>query len=365
MTRKKTLVFHIGDHKTGSTSIQQAFALNKVTLTGRTLFYPGRQAHNHLGAAFRAQAKPKPKAAHEKALKSITNIANRLRKSDADVCLISAESFEQVKPQAFHDILTRHFADICDDIRVVAYVRPHSARILSSFAERIKIGSSQALNGTPETFFTESQKAERFHYGPRFSAWRDLFGESFILRPMIGDQLHQGSVVSDFVRYGLGQEDFQLAPLERSNQSLCLEDLMRLKLLHSCFTDHPHKLTHSLGWEMSRLLDSLPPLQVRTKLRLDKGLARDVHAAYLADARAMDREFFGQTPLLETELTKAIDTAGETAQSLDPSDWLDPGEVRSLSLMAQLVAGMTEKNPGKWAAFWRAKYLDELHQGGS
>ena len=135
---KKTLVFHIGDHKTGSTSIQNAFALDKVTLSGKTLFYPGRQAHNYLGSAFNAYSRPKPKAAHEKAVKPITTIARRLRNSDADICLISAEAFERIDPQVFHDIITKYFADITDDIRVVAYVRPHGAhRQLIALAQRL------------------------------------------------------------------------------------------------------------------------------------------------------------------------------------------------------------------------------------
>ena len=37
-TRIRRLVVHIGDHKTGSTSIQYAFANGRVALDGRRLF---------------------------------------------------------------------------------------------------------------------------------------------------------------------------------------------------------------------------------------------------------------------------------------------------------------------------------------
>mgnify|MGYP000498255412 CR=1 FL=1 len=46
--RPKTLVFHIGDHKTGSTSIQYAFAADRVALENRSVLYPARINSNRL-----------------------------------------------------------------------------------------------------------------------------------------------------------------------------------------------------------------------------------------------------------------------------------------------------------------------------
>ncbi len=260
----------------------------------------------------------------------------------------------------FHEVVTKHFADAADEIRVICYTRPHAARILSSFSERVKNGNPLALNGTLETFFAHNRQKERFHYLPRYLAWRKHFGDRFLLRPMIRDQLYQGSVVADLVYHGFGHRNFQATEADRSNQSLCLEDLMRLKVLQTHLADHPHKFSHAFGWEISRLINTLPPLKTRTKLHLHKSLARDIHATYIEDARAVDREFLGGEPLLETELTAALATPHEDAQSFSPTDWLAPEEIRTLNLLAALIADMTRSDPDKWVAFWRANLVGRL-----
>jgi hypothetical protein len=361
-TSPKTLVFHIGDRKTGSTSIQDAFALKTVTLKGATVYYPAKLAHNYLGGAFRDYGKPAQSPARAKAIKTFKGLARKIRKSKADFCLISAEAIEGIDPGVFHEVVTTYFADAADEIRVICYTRPHAARILSSFSERVKNGSNLALNGTLEIFFAHNRQQERFHYLPRYLAWRDHFGDRFLLRPMIRDQLYQGSVVADLVHHGFGRSDFQVTETNQSNQSLCVEDLMRLKILQVRLTDHPHKFSHAFGWEISRLINTLPPLETRTKLHLHKSLAHEIHATYIDDARAVDREFLGGKPLLETELTTALATPHEDAQSFSPADWLDPTEIRTLNLLAALIANMTQHDQSKWAAFWRTKNLDAMRQ---
>ena len=53
---KKVLIFHIGDHKTGSTAIQLALAQNRVSLQGKSLFYPAQIANNNIVSHFIAYA---------------------------------------------------------------------------------------------------------------------------------------------------------------------------------------------------------------------------------------------------------------------------------------------------------------------
>jgi hypothetical protein len=361
-TSAKTLVFHIGDRKTGSTSIQDAFALKNVNLKGARVYYPAKLAHNYLKGSFKDYGKSAQSPTRGKAIKTFKGLARKIRESDADFCLVSAEVIEGIDPGVFHEVVTTYFAGAADEIRVICYTRPHAARILSSFSERVKNGNPLALNGTLETFFDHNRQREQFHYLPRYQAWRDYFGDRFLLRPMIRDQLHQGSVVADLVHHGFGHRDFQVTETNRSNQSLCLEDLMRLKVLQTHLADHPHKFSHAFGWEISRLINTLPPLETRTKLQLHKSLADDIHATYLEDARAVDREFLGGKPLLETELTNALATPHEDAQSFSPADWLAPSEIRTLNLLAALIADMTQHDQSKWTAYWRAKNLDAMRQ---
>ncbi len=359
----KTLIIHIGDHKTGSTSIQTAFAKQQVRLAGRTVCYPAKISHNMLKPHCRAYAMPDRPKMRRKAIAVFEKLAGKIRASDADFCLISAEAFETVPPGVLHDIVMRFFAPAADEIRVVGYVRPHAGRLLSSFAERTKIGLRDIMSGTLDSFHASMLADRRLFYHPRFSALRELFGDAFLLRPMIRSELYHGSVVDDFVRHAFGVADFEITGNGQANESLVLEDLMRLKVLQSHLEGRqPHRPRHALGWEFARVVAHLPPPRSRSRLRLHRTLAQDLHEAYLEDARAMDRDFFDGRPLLEGELDAALAGAVEEPQSVDPVDYLSESDMRSLSILSEIIAGMLENEGRKWPLFFYGKRLKEVRE---
>ena len=355
----KTLVLHIGDHKTGSTSIQYAFANGRVALDGRRLFYPAGLSHNHLRGPAEALFGGKKKISREEAAQTFTRLARRIRKADADLALISAEALDAIPAEQLRQIVETYFAEAADEIRVVAYVRPHAARILSSFATQTKSGLFNS--GPLEAFHDRLLSQGRLFYHPRFAALRAAFGERFLLRPMIRARLEAGDVLTDFIRHGLGVDRFEISGLPPANESLSLEDLMRLKLLQSRLGDAPQKLRHALGWEFARLVADLPPPQSRTRLQLHAGLAGRLHEACLADARALDAGFFGGQALLEGELTRARDGAVPVAQPTEPAAWFSAAELRTLELLSDLVAGQLEADGVNWVQELRRRRLvDEV-----
>ncbi|RME96791.1 MAG: hypothetical protein D6773_16685, partial [Alphaproteobacteria bacterium] len=167
-TGTKTLIFHIGDRKTGSTSIQNVFAQKQVRLKGRRVFYPAQLSHNPLRQHFLAYDDPKDPAAHDRAVAAFEALAGRVRNARADFCLLSTETIESVDPAVFHKVLTTHFGDVADEVRIVGYVRPHAARFLSSFAERTKLGIPAVLKGSLDSYFDQVRADRRFLYLPRF-----------------------------------------------------------------------------------------------------------------------------------------------------------------------------------------------------
>ena len=350
--RPARLVFHIGDHKTGSTSIQYAFAKKSISFESQPVFYPGGVGHNHLRKQCTHYAKGKP-AQRAKSAALFSKLAERIRCSGAPAALISGEALENVPATILREIIDTFFAEAADEIRVVAYVRPHAARLVSSYAEQIKIGN---FDGDLESYAQEMQEKKRLAYHPRFSAWREQFGDTFLLRPMIRDQLTGGDILADFAAHAF--PGAELAPAAgTANESLGLEDLMRLKLLQSRLGDAPQKLRHALGWEFARLVADLPPPQSRTRLQLHAGLADRLHEACLADARALDAGFFGGQALLEGELTRARDGAVPAAQPTEPAAWFSAAELRTLELLSDLVAGQLEADGVNWVQELRRRRL--------
>lgn len=359
MPSRKTLIFHIGDHKTGSTSIQIAFAKNSVKLQGHSIFYPAKLARNALGEQCLAYGKAQTPKERRQAGRPIAKLAERIRASQADFVLISAETFEKVPAALLREVVDTFFVGTADDIRVFGYVRPHSARLISSFAERTKAGVPKTLTLNLEDFTKHCKNANEFNYLPRFTAWRESFGDAFTLRPMIRDRLFNGSVVDDFAHHAFGGIPFTITGSSQANESLCLEDLMRLKALQISLKA-PKNLRLKIGWEFSRLTGQLPPPPVRTKLQLNRSLAEDIRDFYLADARDMDRDFFDGEPLMENELIASVEKAPIEAQSTDPADHLSPSELHGLEIMSKMVAGLLEHENVDWAAFLHAKRVTDV-----
>lgn len=129
---RKTLVFHIGDHKTGSTSIQYAFARGAITLKGRKVLYPARLGHNYLREHVRALDPGAPAKKITAANEAFSKLAEHIRRSDADLILLSGEEFDSVPAEQLRRITDTWFADVVDDIRIVSYVRPHAPRLVSA-----------------------------------------------------------------------------------------------------------------------------------------------------------------------------------------------------------------------------------------
>jgi len=358
--RHKTLVFHIGDHKTGSTAIQLAFAQRQVALKNQSVFYPARLASNALKVHFRAYAGPSSHPAHGRAVKIFKDLASEIRNADTDFCLISAEAFEEIDAKVFLDIVTTFFTGAADEIRIIAYVRPHAARVMSSFAERIKVGGLWAIDGGPQIVFDRMFHENIFPYQARFAALREQFGAAFLLRPMIRGQLVKGSVVDDFIHHAFAAPEFRLIGAAAANETPDLESLMRLKVLHTQCQNRPKNQRLALGWEFARVAASLPPLENRTRLRLHKALAHDIHAACLADARAVDQQFFDAMPLLETELHNALEGAANTPQSTKPGDYLSPSEIRSLTILSKIISTMLENQNGDWPGFLHNKRVADV-----
>ena len=355
--RGKTLIVHVGDHKTGSTSIQNAFASGRVTLPGHSVLYPGNLDHNYLSEHVTKLAKGGPLPAGRPGMPGLERIAARLAESDADFCLLSGESFEGVAPEALQMAIDKLLAPHVSDIRIVAYIRPHAGRILSTYSEQTKIGWFQ---GDPVEMFQRTLKSERFCYAPRLRRWREVFGARFIARPMVRDVLHNRSVVDDFVQTAFDGLPFRIAPGDSGNESLSLEDLMLIKHVHAHLTKVNKGARLGFGWEIAQRLSAAGRPEPATRLSLHRTLARRIRKAYLADARAIDAEFFDGHGLFAGDLKNAVETALSEPQSCNPEDYFSTRELRDIAVLADTMAGMLGRDQLNWPLWFRTRRAESL-----
>lgn len=341
----RKLVFHVGNHKAGSTTIQSAFALQQVHIPRKSIVYTSRLNHNHLVPAALSFAKTGGSKRSDQLTKPLAKTAKALAKKNYDYAVFSAESFEFVKPAILAKTLDTFMLPHVDEHVVVSYVRPHAARILSTHAENIKIGATQK---TLAEFHQMRATGPNFRFAPRLAAWQQEFGANFVARPMVRDVLKNQSLLDDFVQTAFGPgTEFTVDQIPSANESLSLEDLALLARLQSRLMNIEHiqkQDRHAIGWTFLINSAERRPAQAGTKLALDKALAEAIRETYLDDARALDQGIFASTPIMERELDKAVDTAIAKPQPLEAEAHFSSDTLRAVDLYTDMFVAMLSED---------------------
>ncbi len=332
------LVFHLGDYKTGSTAIQTTLASHAYE-SAKAVFYPWPSLVHHasLARTFDEKAAVPHRAARFAELK------REIEKNNAEYTVISAEQFETVDPVALKQAILSYLPGYLDRTRFIAYVRPHADRLISGFSETIKVGH---MLDSVESFHDQTLRNGRFKYTPRFSRWRDTFGEAFELRPAIRETLFKRDVVADFMDFALEGAAFTATGLPDGNESLCLEDWLVVRHFQDkLIAKHMARplVRMLLGRTLGRRFSMTPPERL-TKLRLHRSLAEQIAVDYREDATALDAAFFDGTPI-SSALAEAPGKANPEPHDLRLEAHFSPDEVRMIDVWSEFAADMIEAMP--------------------
>ncbi len=287
------LIWHIGDHKTGSTAIQEALhAAPRSELAFVTEHF------NHTWLAVRLQ----------KGLKSgpvrrgFARIAKALAETEAPVAVVSAEEFEHVSPHVLRRAIAHYLPDYIDKLEVIAYARPHVEAVRSRYCERVKLG----------TYFTGPWRMAMglrrqgvMPYLSRFSYWAETFPGAFTLRPMVRAALTDGDAVADFFRV-TRLEHLAVEPRRTVNQAMTAEDLAMVQVAQSVLkrAGMPDAPRAHLGRALGRLLTA-DPMPGHHDVHLPPLLVRLLARAWRKDAAALDDAFF-ETNVMSQALEAAL-----------------------------------------------------------
>ena len=355
----RKLIFHIGDRKTGSTTIQNALATGRILVDGRKPFYPASMAHNYILKHFNAYAEGAKILKNNPGRPNLEKISQLLEHEEYAYAVISGEKFEEAKPNVAKSVMEKFLLPHANQHSVICYIRPHAARTLSSFAEQTKIGS---YSGDVLGFHRRAIKKNRFKYEQRLRLWTDEFEDKFIARPFVRDVLTNGSPIDDFNKYAFPDSEVEIEQSEAANESLCLEDLVFLRYIQGHLKTRSRPLRLGLGWNLALDLTANHRKNQSTKLRLDRHTAEVIRKHYLTDARELDRTIFASSPVMVRELDRAVDTALPEPQSMNPSDYYDSETLRYLAAVIDLVDKMLDNNNGRWASYLHEHRVDQLHR---
>ena len=264
------LVVHAGDYKTGTTSVQatlEACADPIVETPRGRLIYPraGRRGggpHHNLAWKLLGSAMAREDAG------GWPELAEEAAAAEADIIVISTETFESVSPSILSDEIGRRLGGLYDDLKVISYIRPHGERLLSAYSQKVKTGQEGAGLGP---FARAAIGRNAFFFSERLKAWRAAFGDAFIARPYVRSALRDQDVVADFLHETLGMTPADLGVDEpvSVNESPSLEVVLTLRDLVAalgCADNRLDALWHENN--VLRPIRNRPPLQATSKTRL-------------------------------------------------------------------------------------------------
>lgn len=296
---------------------------------GLRLFYPAKQSHTALARSLGQRRK-------ELYPKRWKGIAKRLDNADWDVAVLSSELFEFAAPAAAARAIRNHLPAYADNVKVIAYVRPHAGRAVSQFSENLKLGHD---TGDFEAFLDRFLAAGRLNYCDRLARWRDEFGDRLIVRPYLRSWFPDGDVRKDFLQHILPGTSYHLAEGQDDNSALTVADMALMRMLQKRFQECPGIVAENcaaFGKHFGRLLREAPPTIASERLRLPLPLYDRIRTVCAADAERLDQEWIGTPCFLPALLAAEAETVA-TAQSLDCRDYHSPETLRLMCAWADLL----------------------------
>lgn len=337
------LTFHIGDPKTGTSSIQ--YALHKELVdcgTQRIAFWRQPNAIP-LARALEAEG-----FAHQ--AERYGEVRNWLVSLDVEHAVISTEFFSGCDPNVLHQALSTHVPDHAASARIIAYVRPHHDRFLAQFIQRTKAGN---YYGGIRALLKDSGVGKTLQYTRRFGGWRATFGDNFTLRPFLRQELHGQDAVTDFLRELLGDSSFSLTEKVEENVAVPLHALAGLRLMQRRFRkagigEFGRAI---LGGAMSTQFLPAGPL-VGEKPVLDRTTVEILSNRYRSDAAELDKMFFGR-PLMQKSLERAADRAVDTPIDLTPDRHFETARKKQIVALSDDIAHVFRQKPALWPMSYR------------
>lgn len=236
----KTIILHIGRHKSGTSAIQDFLFENVSVLAERGIHYPetGRfqtpLAHHTLAhACIAARPEHKKLAQFKRRLRAETASFNKV--------ILSSEGFQNVTNLNFvrrliGDMDTPLAPSNALNVRILAYVREYLSYATSSYAQSVQ---NTDLAVSFATYVNDLFKVDLQAFCAR---WRTM-SDDVTFRPFHRTQLWQGDVVDDFCNT-LGLGDLPKSKSATSNPSISGNLLVFKLILNANGLAHPELYRH-------------------------------------------------------------------------------------------------------------------------
>lgn len=303
----KTVVIHVGTHKTGTTALQLFFSRNSDRLREHDIHYvsAGRggwhlEAHHALAVALREGQSRVP-----------AQVVKEVKSSTCSKILLSSEMFMEFEAPRTLQAL---FSDC--RVQIVMYVRRQDLRALSEYNYAVKIFVAR-FPGVVQDYYLCKRYLRWLDYHLQLERYAVVFGRKNVLARVCEQGVDGSSIYKDFldVLEAPWSSEYDLATDDETNRSLSLPCLEFKRLCNKAVMTNE---------EDSRL------------------------AAALGSIHMVDTECAGQSLLSPAERIAIVERYDESNR-LVAEDYLDRDE-----LFAQPLPGLD----AKWKPFAGLQHRD-------
>lgn len=333
---EQSLIFHIGDSKTGSTAIQAALAAGQITRPDCRVVFPGGAHHMALAKTLGDPLHSPHRDERFQALRA------ELDSQDWDVAIVSSEQFEFYPPDRLKDAIERWLTPYADQVRVIAYVRPHVGRLVANHAERVKLGFTA---GPLADDLEVQRKRKLMFYTRRLMRWRAAFGANLTVRAYVPDLLAQGDVVQDFARTALGPLAQVSSAARAQNPSLTMPELAFFRELHLRLGARHPEMRQTLvdfAWGAAPFLAQLPAGDTAAKPAIDAAVLQGVRDSFKQDAAEFDALFMDR-PVFAPDMADVTPVAAP--RDFRAEAWFDAATLRMIHGWVDMLGAILQQEP--------------------
>ena len=188
----KSIILHIGRHKTGTTALQGSFVNNQSTLRRAGINYPEHGVRENAHHLIAERLNPRRLAEDKQDFMSdplITSFIDALDACDQPTILISSEAFQNCRPEDVGRLFS-HF-----DVTVVFYIRDQISYLKSAYLQEVHATN---YSGSLEEFEENRFVADYLDF---YERWESVFSsEKIIVRPYARKHMLGNDIVTDFFR---------------------------------------------------------------------------------------------------------------------------------------------------------------------
>jgi len=363
------IFLHIGLEKTGTSSIQRFFRLNREALKKQSILYSlaaGNENHMALAAAAQDERKAddlrliyeldSPLKIREFRVRLSENLSAEVAQSRCSTLVLSGEhcSSRLTSPQEV-ETLIQFLSAVSGDITVIVYLRRQDEFLCSTYSTDVKSGHTGAMRVPgPEL------RKNRYDYDLLLDRWCSAVGrERLICKIYEPDRFANSDVVADFAQTIRLPFVGNYQRPRRINESLDISTLEFLRLFNMTVPRFKNKKPNPLRGKIVQLLqrvsDGPRPTLPLTELIEFMAYFRD------SNARVAEKYFGGAQP-------EGDPLFGKIGQHDNRAEMRALSTEAAVTIAAHLWQGQQEKlleQAGRIQRLSsRQKAEDAVHQGG-